>query len=73
MKDYLHDPDDRAHLEADVEKCRDCANYVPSGMMGWASSGRIHGKGEGWCLDLEMMVRGDIGMDGGCPFYEGRP
>ena len=67
MKDYRYDPDDRAHLEADVERCGNCCNFVPSGKMGWASGD------EGWCLDLELKVKGGVGMDGGCPFYQGRP
>lgn len=71
MKDYIHDADDRAHLEADYPPCGKCANYVPSGAMGWASGGAIHGKGDGWCLDLELKVRGDRHMDG-CPFWQGR-
>ena len=73
MRDYIHDPDDRAHLDADVERCGDCCNFVPSGKMGWASGGAIHRRDEGWCPDLELKVKGGIGMDGGCPFYQGRP
>lgn len=72
MKNYRHNADDLAHLDADVERCGRCYNFVPSGKMGWASGGAIHRRDEGWCLDLELKVRGDIGMDGGCPFYQGR-
>lgn len=71
MKDYLHDPDDYAHLAADCPPCRECRHFWPTGMMGWASAGRIHGRREGRCDLLETDVDGDLPWE--CDRFEGRP
>lgn len=63
VKDYLHDPDDFAHLDADVERCGDCAGFVEPRDR----------EDLGWCLELEVRVKPRSGIDGGCPFYERRP
>lgn len=72
MRDYLHDPDDYAHLDADTAKCGGCMEFYPSGKTGWASDGSIHKVDEGWCLANRFKVMEDTAI-ASCPFHRGRP
>ena len=71
MRDYLHDPDDYAHLAADYPPCGDCRHFLPTGMRGWAAGGRILRRDEGRCTESGRIVaKGDRLM---CEMYERRP
>ena len=71
MRDYLHDPDDYAHLAADYPPCGDCRHFLPTGMMGFVSKGRILKRDEGRCTRYGTVVssRGPVECDG----FERRP
>ena len=71
MRDYLHDPDDYAHLAADYPPCGECRHFMPTGMMGFSSSGRILDRDEGRCTEGGMVVAKGVRLM--CEMFERRP
>ena len=58
----------------DHPPCRDCRHFMPTGLMGFAGSGRILARREGRCTLHGWTVDGDVSMADSEPCgYEGRP
>ena len=59
---------------ADYPPCGECRHFLPTGLMGFAGSGRILARREGRCTLHGWTVDGDVSMADSEPCgYEGRP